>query len=138
MELKTIDKCHENCKECNGPPKMNNSNCLSCRNTENIYLNLGNCVNNCSNGFFIDFDNNKICKCEYNKKCYYCSEESNSLDLCLECNNEEGYFEKNDDKYRKGCFVDCYKDPEGYYLSNDIYQKCYNTIVSIVLPIIYS
>ena len=79
-EHKILDKCHENCKECKGPPKIDNNNCLSCQDTDKKYLNLGNCINNCENGFFIDRDNNKVCKCIHNKKCYFCNEESNSLD----------------------------------------------------------
>ena len=123
-EHKTLDKCHENCKECNGP---NDNNCLSCPEFWNIYLNLGKCIDYCENGFFIDIDKVKVCKCIHNKKCYYCNEESNSLDLCVNCNKEEGYYQKIDDEFRRDGYVDCYKDPEGYYLSNGIYTKCYNT-----------
>ena len=128
-EHKTLDICHENCKECSGPPKMNNSNCLSCPKTGNIYLDLGNCINNCSNGFFIDSEQNKICKCINNRKCNYCSEESNELDLCINCNNEEGYYQINNDVFRKDGFVNCFKSPEGYYLNEfyKFYEKCYNT-----------
>ena len=106
---------------------MNNNNCLSCPDKENIYFDLGNCINNCKNGFFIDSNNIKICKCTHNKKCYTCNEESNILDLCVDCNSEAGYFETNDNKDTIDGFVNCFKNPEGYYLSNNIYHKCYYT-----------
>ena len=49
----SIDKCHKNCKTCQGGPIENNNNCLTC-NEENIYYDLGNCRNNCLYGFYED------------------------------------------------------------------------------------
>ena len=123
----TLDKCHENCKTCNEGPKIYNNNCLTCPDTGNIYLNLGNCTNNCSKGFFIYKKSIKICKCIYAQKCNYCSLNSIESDLCLDCNNDEGFYEKIDDEFSLEGFIDCYKDPEGYYLEKNLYQKCYKS-----------
>ena len=125
--LNTLDKCHENCKTCNEGPKIDNNNCLTCPDTGNIYLNLGNCTNNCSKGFFTYRNSIKICKCTYEQKCNYCSLKSIESNLCLDCNNDEGYYEKIDDEFSIEGFIDCYKDPEGYYLDKSIYQKCYKS-----------
>ena len=126
-DLKTIDKCHENCKTCNLGPSNDNNNCLTCNNSR--FYELGNCVDNCINGFYNDTDNITKCKCSFNIKCFKCSNESNSNNLCISCNNDEGYYEKIDDEPRIDMFVNCYKDPEGYYLDNvyKIYNKCYLT-----------
>ena len=65
-----------------------------------------------------------MCKCLYNKKCNYCSEKSIELDLCINCNKEDGYYQKSDEDMTSEGFINCYKEPEGYYLENNLYQKC--------------
>ena len=57
------------------------------------------------------------------KKCKECSIESLELELCISCNN--GYYQKIDDISSEKLFINCYKDPEGYYLDEDIYKPCY-------------
>ena len=42
--LKTIDKCHEDCLECNGKYTKETSNCYKCINSK-PYIYLGNCYN---------------------------------------------------------------------------------------------
>ena len=116
---KTIDKCHENCETCNEKSTINNTNCLSCQISK--YLDLGNCVTNCTNGHI---ENTNICKCS-NEKCLQCSLESLTYNLCISCNKE--YFPIYDDISYKGSFINCYKEPEGYFLSNYLYYKCYPT-----------
>ena len=124
-EDKTIDKCHDNCKTCNEGPTETNNNCLTCIDEGNIYLDLGNCRESCINGYFIDTNSIKKCKCTSNIKCKYCTEESNALDLCVTCNDEEGYYPKIDDEKREDGFINCYIYPEGYFLNNSIYVPCY-------------
>ena len=109
--LKTIDKCHDNCRTCEEGPKLNNNSCTACKETDLIYLNFGNCVDNCTYGFYED---NSIKKCKCNNKCKLCSYESQLLDLCISCNNEEGYYPKSNESINDG-FVNCYKDPEGFF-----------------------
>ena len=112
MQNKILEKCHENCKECNGPPSFNNNNCSKCPDENTKYFNLGNCTDKCINGYYEDDNSNKICKCTYNIKCYDCSEESNKLNLCISCNKEEGYYEINETEMGDNLFVDCYKKNE--------------------------
>ena len=123
--LKTIDKCHENCKTCKKGPNEKNNNCLSCKNTK--FFDLGNCVDKCINGYYTDIDDINKCKCSNNIKCFYCSEKSKEYNLCLSCNNQKGYYQKSDDEQRSDSFINCYKNLEGYYLDNNIYKPCYST-----------
>ena len=124
---KTIDKCHENCLYCNKGASPTNNNCLKCKSTGNIYLNLGNCVNECTNGNYIE-DSIHKCKCSQNIKCKSCNEESNGVNLCISCNNEEGYYPKENDIERNDGYIDCYKNPENYYLyDNTTYKLCYES-----------
>ena len=124
--LKTIDKCHENCKTCLQKGTTNNENCITCPVGKFLYF--GNCVNNCSNGYYTDSQDNsiKICKCS-NIKCLSCNQESLENDLCISCN--ENYYPLKDDPSNNGTYINCYKSKEGYYLDkNDSYFKaCFNT-----------
>ena len=61
-ELKTIDKCHENCKTCKGKATEETTNCLLC-NESLPYIYFGNCYNSCENGNYIDSEGISRCKC---------------------------------------------------------------------------
>ena len=120
--MKTIDKCHLDCKECLKKEDENSSNCISCLN--NKFLDNGNCVTSCENDYFVDIFGNQKCKCIINK-CKECSIDSKKLDLCISCN--DGYYPKQGDETNKNNFINCYKEPDGYYLENNIYKPCYQT-----------
>ena len=124
--LKTIDKCHDNCQTCKEGPTNDNNNCLTCKDSK--YYDLGNCVINCSNGYFTDSDNITKCKCSNNISCKKCSNESNLSNLCASCNIDEGYYPKIDE-LRNDFFINCYKEPERYFLDTNekIYKPCYST-----------
>ena len=124
-EDKTIDKCHDNCKTCKEGPTNINNNCLLCKDIGNIYFDLGNCVEVCENGIFTDIDSIKKCKCRYDIKCKYCTEESIAQNLCVSCNINDSYYPKSDDEENIDGYINCYKNPEGYYLKNDVYEPCY-------------
>ena len=126
--FKTIDKCHQNCQKCEKGPTAENNNCLICK--EQKFYDLGNCVDNCQNGYFKDTDNINKCKCSSDIKCFYCSEESLKENLCIICNNDKGYYQRIDDEKRNDSFINCYKNLEGYYLDNKIYKKCFPTCKS--------
>ena len=126
-EFKTIDKCHENCKTCNKSPTEYNNNCETCKDDGPIYFDLGNCREICEHNSFLDTDSILKCKCTKNISCKYCTEESNELNLCLSCNSEEGYYPKIDDEIRVDGFINCYKNPEEYFLKNEKYEKCYTS-----------
>ena len=57
---KTIDKCHNDCRTCDKKDTINNSNCLSCKDSKKFF-DSGNCVTSCYYGYFIDNNGNKIC-----------------------------------------------------------------------------
>ena len=52
---------------------------------------------------------------------YFC-EKNNK---CLSCNTEEGFDQKIDEENIDE-FVNCYKDPEGYFLLNNRYYPCFS------------
>ena len=123
-KLKTIDKCHTDCKTCNKGEEEGNTNCLICKDS-NKYFDSGNCVDECKNGDYIDELGNKICICSYDIKCKECSKESiDPLGLCISCNN--GYYSKFNENYDNS-FVNCYKDLEEYYLFDNYYYPCYSS-----------
>ena len=130
-DLKTLDKCHDNCQICNEGPSNNNNNCLNCRGSK--YFDLGNCVDECINGYFIDNDNITKCKCSTNNKCKYCSKESQQYNLCKTCNSDKGYYPKiNDEKNINNLIINCYNNEsisDGYYLNikTHYYESCYLT-----------
>ena len=125
--LKTIDKCHENCKTCIEKGTINNEKCIACH--EGKFLNFSNCVNYCPNGYYNYTDNKndsiKICKCP-NKKCLSCNQDSLENDLCISCN--ENYYPLKDDPSNNGTYINCYQSKEGYYLdkNDSIFKPCFN------------
>ena len=129
-DLKTINKCHYNCKTCENGPTNNNNSCSTCKNNESTqYLDLGNCVSSCINDYFIDNNNIKKCKCSTDITCEFCSEESKKENLCVTCNT--GYYPKKDDPNNKNSFIKCYNSStisNGYYLNNDRkqYEPCHS------------
>jgi len=124
-ELRTIDKCHENCKTCKGKETNITTNCITCKESA-PFIYLGNCYSTCEKSTYIDSDGNTKCKC-FKDKCLKCSEESLDLDLCISCN--EGYYEKYNEIITNSSFVNCYKNPELYYLDTNIYKykECYHS-----------
>ena len=120
--LRTIDKCDDNCKTCID----NATYCTSCKD-DMPYLYLHKCKYSCLYGYYNDTDGILKCQCEI-EKCSICSEESLYPDLlCEECN--DGYYQKYNEKYDNN-FVNCYKEPlEKYYLDSNIskFKPCYSS-----------
>ena len=125
-ELKTIEKCHNNCESCITGPSSTNNNCLKC--DDSLFFNLGNCVSEteCTNGVFTDGEIQK-CKCTEDIKCKSCNESSSSNLQCISCNNDEGYYSKKNDENNIFPYINCYKNPEGYFLKNKAYEECYSS-----------
>ena len=119
-ENKIIDKCHENCEECDLGPTSDNNNCKTCKSTGTIYYDLGNCRESCINGHYTDENSIKKCKCTTNIQCKDCDKNGK----CFTCNNESGYFQIEEANNEDNRFIKCEKDPEGYYLSENLYKKC--------------
>ncbi|MBO6195110.1 MAG: hypothetical protein J6O56_02045, partial [Bacilli bacterium] len=126
-ELKTIDKCHKNCKLCEQGGTDENNNCTVCKDEGTKFFDLGNCRERCEHGSFIDEDSIEKCKCTNNIKCKYCTKESINENLCKSCNIDEGYYPISNDIIRTDGFINCYKNPEGFYLNNQAYEECYST-----------
>ena len=124
--LKTIDKCHEDCKTCRGKENNETTNCLKC-NDNSAYFYLGNCLRQCENeGYYDSKEGIFKCKC-HKEKCYECSQESLELDSCISCN--EGYYPKFNEINLHPGFINCYQNPNGYFFDNvrQIYKQCYPT-----------
>ena len=85
----------------------------------------GKYYENCINGNLINNSTIKGCKCD-EEECLSCLDISENKRLCLKCNN--GYYEIENDNYSiKDGYVNCYKNPIGFYLDKNesIYKKCY-------------
>ena len=98
-----------------------------CWNNSNInilykYEYRGLYYEDCINGDLINNVTIKKCKCD-TQKCNECSNITLREDLCIECNNNNGYYEVESDYYLYG--KQCYKNPDGYYLDGTKYKKCY-------------
>ena len=125
-ELKTIDKCHENCKTCIKGPTETNTNCLSC-NEKLRYHYFGNCFNSCDYGFYQDSSGILKCKCG-TQECSDYSEESLKQNLCIKCS--EGYYTKDNDIISNSSeFKKCYRNPPKYYFNykTQNYHPCYSS-----------
>ena len=86
----------------------------------------GKCYANCTNGYLLDDNANKTnkCKCELDK-CLSCPTLALKKSLCSKCN--ENYFRIENDNSNIGDYINCYKNPEGYYLdkNDSLYKKCF-------------
>ena len=89
---------------------------------------MGNCINNCSRGFYYNETiQQNTCLCEL-IQCNTCSFESLKNDLCTSCNIENDYypiFNDKDNYYYP--YFNCSKYPEGYYFDNEtsVHKLCY-------------
>ena len=106
---------NEQCFKCN-------FNCKTCRTTATNNMNCNTAIdgcqcNTCNNGYYLK--NGQCLQC--NSLCETCLQQ----DLCTQCITD--YYKKENDPLNNGQNFKCYKDPEGYYLDNDIYKKCYQT-----------
>ena len=125
------ENCHEDCKECDGPYTINNTNCISCL-SENKYLYFGNCIDECPRNnsyYYNETINQNVCKCEL-KQCKTCSVESLNENICTSCDIEEGYYPIYGDLYINNLsFYNCYKSPEGFYLDEESlsYKSCFKS-----------
>ena len=122
---KILDKCNEVCKTCDKKETQYSTNCNSCKNEKFLYF--GNCIDSCEYDFDTDKFGNKVCKCASNDKCKNCTLESSKLNLCITCN--DGFYPKLNDEMNQTPFINCYKEPEGFYLDsqNSIYKPCYKS-----------
>lgn len=112
-----IEECPENCESCETDSDSGNLVCTKCGNK--YFLEEGNCVENCSEHYFKQEDDNKCYKCD--EHCKTCSKgPENNIHNCKTCDNETEYkylFDLN-----KTCVSDC---PNGTEL-NEEKTECIN------------
>ena len=81
------NKCYASCPE--GSAHNDNNKCV-CENLNNSY------IDNISEGYYLN-ESNISTNDKCNIECKICSLGSNKYNSCIKCNNEEGYYEKEDD-----------------------------------------
>ena len=106
--------------------KETNECIYKCNNNKYEFNSI--CYDECQYGIFYDEKNSvEKCKCKY-EKCYSCLNFEKVNDLCITCNNS--FYPIENDPINLGPYINCYKNPEGYYLdkskeNNYIYKLCY-------------
>lgn len=100
----------------------------------------GDCKSSCVSDNTYKYDYNEKCfekclKSSYENfqwyceldKCQFYNQASLSLDLCTTCNTN--YYKKENDNLNLGKYINCYKNPIGYYLdeSTSLFKKCYKS-----------
>ena len=103
-ELRTIDKCHSNCKTCNKSATSGNNNCMRCKN-ESFYFCNGNCLSECIHYYYYN-----------DEKQLFCTEDNN----CPE--NYPLLIEEENNR----CIDDCKKSNYTYKYENNCYKECPN------------
>ena len=139
------DSDNNNCIECKYYYYYNEVNKYYCTESKicpeisnKLIKEKNKCVSDCSKDDYFQYEYNNICytNCPnriYNNnficidcdiKCSSCSLESAISNLCINCN--EGYYPIYKITFSE--FKNCSKDPEGFYLDNDLfYKSCYNS-----------
>ena len=121
--------CYENCPENTLISPINKYLCLEdlyCNKLSKLYnYELTECIDELPEGYYINDEIKKtIDKCH--SDCKTCSNKADEYSSnCLSC-----FYPKIDDEINENNFINCYKDPEYYYLDKDIYRPCYETCKS--------
>ena len=123
-ELKTIDKCHDDCETCERKETdSNHTNCLTCKHKSKKNIYLGNCYSDCMRGTYKDQNGHDVCKC-FDERCFSCEEKDIKNDLCTECNHNENYYAKSNNMQSP---YKCYKNLEKHFLSDNYFYPCYSS-----------
>ena len=106
--------------------KKLSNNDLCVESCDSNYEYNGKCYDNCEQGYLYDENKNQLkkCKCKLDE-CLLCPNFAYSKGLCTRCNTN--FYKKEFDEFNLGEYIKCYKEPEGYYLENDLYKQCYYT-----------
>ena len=102
--------CYHSCPDGTHKSKDNDNLCEEDIICENYYsFDLTECIDSIPLGYYLnDTDKRTIDKC--NIKCLNCSLESNINNLCISCNTNEGYHQKDIDNSNDNLFIDCEKE----------------------------
>jgi len=120
--------CDDKCKTCKDEPKEGNQNCLFCKD-ENDFLQEGNCINECTEGFY-DVGNKTCLKCD--GICKTCEINSNNCkscidgkylenNTCIDCHEKCQTCEKGGEDENQNCLTCKYNDT--YLINADGYNK---------------
>ena len=140
IQKKIYKKCYNNCKYCYGEGNKIINNCTECKDNlifinESLYST--NCYERCEFYYYFNDDNDFICTQKCPDKFKKLIIEKNR---CIEeCKNDNIYI----NEFNNTCYIKCpygsyLKEdsqekicydiiPDGYYLDNDLYKKCYLT-----------
>ena len=114
--------------------KESNNVCIdSCNNNNDYEFEFNSkCYNSCEYGFYYDKENpnQKRCKCNLDK-CLLCSNVEPAKNLCISCN--DFYYPLENDPTNILPYINCYKEPEGYYLDTNLYKECYHSCKSCLI-----
>ena len=101
--------------------------CIDILNCSNNYYSydMKECIDVVPEGFYCNNKTKKtIDKCP--NKCKACNLESMQNHLCVSCNINNSYFPAENYPLNINNYIDCFNNtPEGYYLDNSLYKKCY-------------
>ena len=102
--------CYHSCPNGTHRAKDNENLCEKDIICDNYYnFDLTECIDSIPLGYYLnDTDRRTIDKC--NVKCLNCSLESNINNLCISCNTNEGYYQKDIDNSNDNLFIDCEKE----------------------------
>ena len=120
------NECFISCP--NGTHPINSYLCEKDLLCDNYYnYNRTGCLDEIPLGYYLNNTiEQTIDKCKI--KCSNCTKESMDADLCISCNNDQGYYQKENDELNENSFFDCYKGEQlGYYLNEEEkkYKTCY-------------
>ena len=116
--------CTENWKLKQKKISVKNNQCSNSCNNISSYVYNGKCVENCPKGILTNYPNECICELE---KCLLFPSITLNLKLCTKCNYN--YYPIENDPLNIGEYINCYKNPEGYYLDKNesLYKQCYKS-----------
>ena len=129
--------CTENWKSKQKKIYIENNECIESFDNSPIhkyeYKNNEKCYSNCLNKIVYDKNYNtlNICLCQLDK-CMFYPNNTLTKGLCTLCNTH--YYPKENDTLNFDEFIKCYKEPEGYYLDNNLYKPCYYTCKTCEIP----
>ena len=115
--------CDDKCKTCKEEPKEGNQNCLSCKD-ENDFLQEGNCIKECTDGFY-DVGNKTCSKC--NETCKTCEINSNNCTSCI-----DGKYLNNENNICINCHENCQTCKEGGTDENQNCLTCKNNVPYLI------
>ena len=57
------------------------------------------------------------------KNCLDSNDDDFNNNLCTQCNTDYYYYQKENEPMNSGGYINCYKDPEGYYFYDHLVSQ---------------